>query len=173
MYRRTVLREINGFEESLTGGEDYDLHLRITRKWPVYCHDHLTTEYRVHPTSTMHTSVAMMLEHTLLALRRQRTFIGNHDDWLRSYRLGVRAWQAQFGNSLIDRMLHKVRQRELAALARDGRVLLRFYPQGLVIYPVRRLLRKVEPTAWAAWNLGRRARRAVGLLINWLRTRLL
>jgi glycosyltransferase involved in cell wall biosynthesis len=167
MYRSAILREINGFEESLRGPEDYDLHLRITRKWPVYCHDQPTTEYRVHPTSRTQNSAAM-LKQTLLALRRQRTFIGNQDDWLRSYRLGVGAWQEQFGGPLIDGMLRKVRQGNLAALARDGGVLLRFYPQGLVIYPVRRLLRRVERTAW---NVGRRARRAIVLSVNWLRTR--
>ena len=36
------------FNQTLGGGEDYDLYLRIVREFPIICHPTVIAEYRSH-----------------------------------------------------------------------------------------------------------------------------
>src|SRR6059058_727746 len=46
IYRRSVFEIVKGFDTSLGPGADYDLYFRITRKSPVFCHNHFVAGYR-------------------------------------------------------------------------------------------------------------------------------
>ena len=57
--RRTALDAVGGFDESLIplGCEDWDLWLRITRRFPVVGVDEELTRYRCHPGNTAHDQI--------------------------------------------------------------------------------------------------------------------
>jgi glycosyltransferase involved in cell wall biosynthesis len=99
MYRRDVFKHVGEFNTSLRGPEDYDMHLRITRSFPVFCHDQYVAEYRIHGNSAMHNS-ARMLKDTLTALRLQREFVRVHKEYADAYEQGKKEWKQLFGDRL-------------------------------------------------------------------------
>jgi glycosyltransferase involved in cell wall biosynthesis len=48
MFRRRVLQEVGAFNPCLRAFEDYDLYLRIAKRFPVFHHGELIAEYRRH-----------------------------------------------------------------------------------------------------------------------------
>src|SRR5918998_6058271 len=48
MYRRAVFESVGGFDTSLSACEDYELYLRIARRFLVCSHEKLIAEYRLH-----------------------------------------------------------------------------------------------------------------------------
>jgi hypothetical protein len=52
LYRRDFLLELNGFDETLQGPEDFDLYLRITQRYPIASHPEIVAEYRRHGQNT-------------------------------------------------------------------------------------------------------------------------
>lgn len=96
MYRTSVLRESGGFDVSLRGSEDYDLHLRLTRAHPVAFHPAEVLEYRRHSGNTTRNS-AHMLIITLKALAKQADEASTDPALAASYRRGVAAWMRLYG----------------------------------------------------------------------------
>lgn len=96
MYRISVLREAAGFDVSLRGSEDYDLHLRLTRTHPVAFHPAEVLEYRRHGGNTTRNS-AHMLIITLKALAKQADAASRDANLHASYRRGVAAWMRLYG----------------------------------------------------------------------------
>ena len=70
-YRRQALVALGGFDTSLRFAEDYDLYLRIARRFPIVDHYVEVAEYRQHPGTLSH-NYTRMLEHTLLVVDRHR-----------------------------------------------------------------------------------------------------
>ena len=54
MYRRWVFGEIGGFDGSVDAAADWDLYLRIVRRFPIYHHGEAVADYRQHRTSVNH-----------------------------------------------------------------------------------------------------------------------
>jgi hypothetical protein len=78
LYRREVFEHATGFDSSLRACEDYDLNLRITRRFPVHCHEHVVAEYRKHG-SNMTRNLPLMLASALTVMRRQRRHVRRDD----------------------------------------------------------------------------------------------
>src|SRR5918998_66000 len=74
MYRRAIFDSVGGFDTSLKFCEDSDLHLRIASKFPVYCHDKMVAEYRLHD-ATMTRTPALMLKASVEVLSSQRKHV--------------------------------------------------------------------------------------------------
>jgi glycosyltransferase involved in cell wall biosynthesis len=70
-YRRAALVAVGGFDESLPGAEDYDIYLRLARRFPIVDHYTEVAEYRQYPGS-MSRNHARMLEHTVAVVNRHR-----------------------------------------------------------------------------------------------------
>ena len=49
MFRRRALEAVGGYDTSLSACEDYDLYLKIARRFPAHQHARLVAEYRMHP----------------------------------------------------------------------------------------------------------------------------
>src|SRR5207247_2136053 len=60
MYRRAALDAVRGFDPSLSLCEDYDLYLRLARRFSVCCHDEPVAEYRFHGGNMSQNSAAML-----------------------------------------------------------------------------------------------------------------
>ena len=131
LYRREVFEHVAAFDTSVRACEDYDLNLRITRRFPVHCHEHIVAEYRKHG-ANMTRSFPMMLASAMTIMRRQRRHVRRDDPDHAAYQVGVRFWQDYFGTPL-------VREVATALPAGDWRhsvpgllALARYHPRGLV-----------------------------------------
>ena len=118
---------------------DYDLYLRVARRYPLVAHPATVARYRQHA-DNMSRDPRLMLPATLRVLQRQRRYV-NGDRALRAaHAFGLRRCKEFYGEQLIERFrtaLHAGRRGD--ALACTG-ILLRRYPSGAW----RHLLKKVK-----------------------------
>ncbi|HEY7545945.1 MAG TPA: glycosyltransferase, partial [Blastocatellia bacterium] len=140
MYRRAVFETVGGFDTKLGACEDYDLYLRITRRFAVHCHDQLVAEYRQHE-SNMSADAALMLKTSLRVLGRQRQHIKGNAQAQRAYRAGLRHWQEYYGCKLIKAVRSQAHAREWKQTVRGAFTLIRYCPLILARRVSKRILR--------------------------------
>jgi glycosyltransferase involved in cell wall biosynthesis len=87
MLRRSVLESVGLFDTSLRSTQDYDLFLRISRRFPVCCHDGFVLEYRQHEAS-MSVDNRLMLAETVRVSRRQWTYARRTPEHRAAYSAG-------------------------------------------------------------------------------------
>ncbi len=129
VYRRSALEAVGGFDESLTAADDYDLYLRIARRFPIYCHDAVVTDYRRHGTNTTR-DPGVVLDSQLQVLRRQRHSVLDRRE-REARRRGIRKTRREHGRALAEQITEDWRRRRRRRALRGVRMLARRDPQGL------------------------------------------
>lgn len=71
MYRKDSLLEVGGFDGRYKGNEDFELYLRLLRRFPVASSVRMVAEYRYHD-NNMSGDSAMMLRTGRMVVERQR-----------------------------------------------------------------------------------------------------
>jgi hypothetical protein len=131
MYRRSILDELGGFRVALSRCEDYDMYLRVLRRYDAYGHRTMVAEYRQHG-GNMSRDDAAMLRSALGVLRSQRR--GSLTVQERAAcRDGVRRWKEYYGSRVARALRQHVSAREWKSAIRDAGCLLREDPRALVI----------------------------------------
>lgn len=97
MYRRWVFDEFL-YDTSLRMCEDYDLFLRVMRKYPVAHHSKKIAAYRIHG-SNMSDASPKMLEAALHVLKRQKKLLKTEAE-KQTYKNGRRFWIKYYTNEL-------------------------------------------------------------------------
>jgi glycosyltransferase involved in cell wall biosynthesis len=97
LYRRECLEKIGGFDSSLQSCEDYDLYLRLSRRYPVSASPERLADYRRHD-SNMSNNVPRMLSTALTVLRRHKDAAQTRQDWNVSYRRGFDGWKRHYSH---------------------------------------------------------------------------
>ncbi|HEX8279155.1 MAG TPA: glycosyltransferase, partial [Segetibacter sp.] len=97
MYRRFVFEHLL-FDEKLKACEDYDLYLKIARKFPVMHQAEKLAAYRMHNTNMSSNSV-LMLTQVLLVLERQKPLLQSETE-KKAYRQGIRFAKYYYGYQL-------------------------------------------------------------------------
>ncbi|MFZ3234575.1 MAG: glycosyltransferase [Stellaceae bacterium] len=95
MYRRDYLEEAGGFDERLPCCEDYELYLRLARRYRVAAGAECVAEYRRHG-SNMSENSALMLGTVLEVLRRENRYVKNNVEWSRASESGARYWKSVY-----------------------------------------------------------------------------
>ena len=135
--RRDVMDVVGGFDPSCSPSADYDLYLRVARRYPLIAHPAIVARYRQHATN-MSRNPRLMLPATLQVLERQRQYVG-HDRALRAaHAFGLRRCREFYGEQLIDRFraaFHAGQRSEAMACAAT---LLRLYPSGVFQHLVKK-----------------------------------
>jgi SAM-dependent methyltransferase len=128
LYRREAVVAVGGFDPELPACEDYDLYLRITRRFPVCTHDEVIAEYRRHG-QAMTDDTARMLRAVVRVLESQRRFIGDDPVRQRALNEGLRGWREYYGSRCADVVAKNLGapRRRIGALA-DGLTLARCAP---------------------------------------------
>ncbi|WP_276499282.1 glycosyltransferase [Pontibacter litorisediminis] len=101
MYRRQVLEEFM-FDPTLRGCEEYDLYLKIARKYPVLHHPTKMAAYRFHASNTSR-NVLLMLLTAMKVLRRQRKLLQCPEE-VSAYREGVTSWRYYYTEQLLTKL---------------------------------------------------------------------
>lgn len=133
MFRRSVFESIGGFEASSEPTEDFDIYLRITKKFSACCHGKVIAEYRQHPTNTTHQS-GLMLRAAIRVLHSQRRYVKKNPIYEKAYLDGINLFQNFYGESLIrtiERSLRVKRYSHWRQSLHDILILLQYYPQGV------------------------------------------
>ena len=97
MYRRWVFNEFQ-YDISLRSCEDYDLYLKIARKYPVVHHTEKIAAYRLH-SSNMSGNIPFMLKTVLSVLDRQRPLLKTATEE-QAFRNGHSVWKEYYGKEL-------------------------------------------------------------------------
>jgi glycosyltransferase involved in cell wall biosynthesis len=97
MYRRWVFDDFK-YDTSLKACEDYDLYLKISRKFPVYYHSKILAIYRMHGTN-MSGNSELMLNSVLKVLNLQKTFLRTEDEH-KALDQGIQYYKRYYTNRL-------------------------------------------------------------------------
>lgn len=97
MYQKWVFNAYQ-FDETLNAFEDYDLYLKITRKFKAVHHQSLIAAYRIHH-SNMSGNVGLMLRHALMVLERQYQILVTKKE-VEAYHLGMKYWRDYYTGQL-------------------------------------------------------------------------
>jgi glycosyltransferase involved in cell wall biosynthesis len=100
MCRRSILDTIKGFDPSLVACSDYEFYLRVTRISPVYCHNHLISEYRQHSANKTSNNLLTLNSLTRI-LRAQLPSIRGNKKYEEAYQASLINLQSSYyGNSI-------------------------------------------------------------------------
>lgn len=148
IFRRSVLEEMGGFNPELKVAEDYDLYLRIARKYPICCHTAVMAEYRIHDRNASRNS-QLMLTTTLQVLRNQAPYARQNARRLLAFLSGLDRWRKQYGRQLVQEMARSLSLAQVPELGHKLLLLLNNYPNGLAMLLLLRMapgLAKKRPT---------------------------
>jgi glycosyltransferase involved in cell wall biosynthesis len=100
IFRHSVFESGFAFEPSLSGSEDWDLYLRISRSFSVCCHNNVVAEHRVHAMSIT-ANVGTMLKECMTALHRQWGYVKGNKAYEQAYRIGTKFKNTMEGRWLV------------------------------------------------------------------------
>jgi glycosyltransferase involved in cell wall biosynthesis len=139
LFRRSIFEQVGGFNPCLRVAEDYDLYLRIARVQPIYCHTAIVAEYRKHGGNTSLNS-ELMLTTTLQVLKAQERYVRSDAGRLLAYREGIHSWRRQYGRQLVMELATSCAARRGDRLRHKLMILAGYYPQGLLMFALLRLM---------------------------------
>ena len=143
MYRRWVFEEVGGFDGSVDAAADWDLYLRVARRFPIHHHGEVVADYRWHG-ANMTADPALMLRSTVSVLRRQRQLVEGNKRYEEALEEGIKLFREHNGMNLAKEVRSHVRRRDPVQALRDALVLARYYPQGLGLVLNKGRLRRYE-----------------------------
>jgi hypothetical protein len=160
MYRRGIFKSVGNFDTSLSACEDYDLYLRVARRFPVCSHKKVVAEYR-HHSENMTRSPAVMLVASLSVLRSQWKYAKENKQYREAYEAGLRRRQDAYGFPLSYEVRMQIKERDWKQALKGMVVLLRYYPLGLTLLtkPRRERYRPTRRLRLNEYNLEVRERR--------------
>lgn len=99
MYRRDRLVEAGGFDRTLGRCEDYDVYLRMAKRYPIAGYADLVAAYRLHSENMSKDHLAM-LRAALHVHGRHRPDAAAAPGARRAWREGRRAWRAYYAGEM-------------------------------------------------------------------------
>ena len=132
MYRREILRAVNGYVTWAGASADYELNVRIARRFPIGRHSRVILDYRQHQ-SSMSSDVGYMLKSAVTVRRAERRHACRTAEGRQAWQEGIALVQANYGGRLLKQM-----KSDLGMAERRGRAVLgvwyvvRYYPSGLI-----------------------------------------
>jgi hypothetical protein len=131
IFRREAVISVGGFRKEAGLTEDYDLYLRVARRFPIHCHNRVVADYRLHETNTCNMNVDRLIHSMKWTLAQQSRSAPLDAETERVRRAGWRHWLGVLGPPLSAQVLAKVKHRRYREAASDALLLLRYYPRGV------------------------------------------
>jgi len=132
LFRRDIFDFIGGFNSYTSPAEDYDMYLRVTRSFPIYCHETVVTEYRQHE-SNASLKFGKMLRATMVTLKSQKKYIKGKPEYESAYKEGINFFKYDCGFNLACATHLDIRKCQWQNVPQNIKTLLRYYPQGVII----------------------------------------
>jgi glycosyltransferase involved in cell wall biosynthesis len=132
MYRRTVFGTTGGFDARAGPSADYELNIRIARRFPFGCHHQVILQHRRHD-ANMSADVARMLQSAVSVRRSQRKHVRADAAAMGAWKQGLELAKADYGGRLAAQVTDDLRSARRWRRAVDGLLcLLRYYPAGVL-----------------------------------------
>lgn len=130
VFRRDAFEAVGGFDERRRVAEDWDLYLRLARRFPTHGHGAVVAVYRrtgrnVNARRNAH----IMLPASLGVLRAQWRHARTTPAYRQAYADGMRHVLSLWRGGLVERVRGDASARRWRELARDGALLARHYPR--------------------------------------------
>lgn len=136
MYHRVVFTEFR-FDTTLKACEDYDLYLKISRKYPICSHQHKIAAYRIHG-ANMSSDYIMMLDHVLTVCHRQKAIILEKEK--KFYNAGLKIWTDYYASKLFATLWGRINKDTKWPTRRELYMLLKLKPRKFFDYVVKKLV---------------------------------
>lgn len=143
MFRRGPLVEAGGFNASVNAAADYELYLRIARRWPLHDYATVVAYYRQHG-SNMSGNASRMLRETLLVHGAERQHATRDPARRAAFHEGRRRWQEFYGTNLVNEIRRHVRAKEWGPAGRKAATLAWHHPRGLLRHALLKLRRLIR-----------------------------
>ena len=127
MLRTAQVRDAGGFASGFDAAADYDLYLRLTRRYRARDHGRRVAAYRRHARN-MSGDAARMLRDTLAVVKRHKPDGERLADW----RAGRAMWRDFYGTQLVEEIRRDLRRPAPAQVARKSLLLMRLAPGVLL-----------------------------------------
>jgi glycosyltransferase involved in cell wall biosynthesis len=88
MFRRSIFATEPGFDSGVPGCDDAEIYMRIAKDHPVYCHDEIILQHRVHGSNTSGNR-AMMLRSMSIIYQRHLEYVQGNPELERLCRQGI------------------------------------------------------------------------------------
>lgn len=131
MYRRACVEAVGGFDPRVKACNDLELNLRLTRRFPVCCHEAVVLEYRQHESNTTR-DMALMLKWEMITLASQWRHVRGDGRLKAALRAGMRGVQADYGERLVSQVLTAAGGMDWRRAAPGAWALGRYYPGGVI-----------------------------------------
>ena len=105
LFHRWVFDEFL-FDETLRACEDYDLYLKVARKYPVFHHTEKIAAYNIHSTN-MSANYKMMLKAVLHVLHTQERALKSKDE-IEAYNIGRQKWISLYTDFYVYNVLQPI-----------------------------------------------------------------
>jgi glycosyltransferase involved in cell wall biosynthesis len=148
LHRRAVLDDIGGFDSRFDAAEDFELYLRITRRFPIAFCEEMHGTYRRHNKS-MSNDALRVFRASSAVLRAQRKYVRGDSDLRDAYRRGVANVRRAHGHWAVMRARRQIGTGQVRAASVTLSTLLKYDRRGFVSallggfrYAVARLVRR-------------------------------
>jgi glycosyltransferase involved in cell wall biosynthesis len=130
MYRRSVFQAVGIFDTRLEVSEDYDLYLRVARRFPICGHGRLIAEYRHHGTNVTADSM-IMLKSILSTIQTQWKYVRGDAGYRKAYRESIQRWKNLYGARVVKSARQYTDTGDWKKAIHCLFFLLRYYPRGV------------------------------------------
>jgi glycosyltransferase involved in cell wall biosynthesis len=137
-FRRAVFELLGGFDPACSPTADYDLYLRIMRRFPVAVHEAHVARYRQHA-ANMSKNGRLMLASILKVLKRHRRTIRHDPALYAAYRDGLQRCRLVYGERIVEQFRRALRTGRGFEAIGCGFDLLRLYPRGVTTHLMKKL----------------------------------
>jgi glycosyltransferase involved in cell wall biosynthesis/peptidoglycan/xylan/chitin deacetylase (PgdA/CDA1 family) len=127
MYRKAAFQSVGGFDGRLAMRQDYDLYLRLARRYPVGRHDTVVAEYREQTAAGSRDAISMLRDRHRI-LRSQRRHVGRRRDYRAAYRAGKALSRDFYGGRVVDLARSNWEKGDRGIAVRGLMALLRYDP---------------------------------------------
>jgi glycosyltransferase involved in cell wall biosynthesis len=131
MFRRDILKSVGGFDASLRRAQDFELNLRITKKYPIICIDKAIAEYRYHE-QNISQNYGRQLKFTALVMQKQLQYVRGNRQLMNAYREGSYETENYYGNIMINEIRGNLHEYKIMSALRNMIVLLWYNPNILI-----------------------------------------
>jgi glycosyltransferase involved in cell wall biosynthesis len=132
MYRRSAIDAVGGgFDTSLRSAEDWDMDIRLARRFPFHLYNEPIAEYRKHG-NNMTRNAPVMMKSIIRVLRAQRQFTRQTPHLEPARRQGIARVHGYFTELVITQIHEDLAARRWRTAFTTSWVLLRWHPYVVV-----------------------------------------
>jgi len=144
-FRVEYLRRLDKvFDANICAAEDFDLYLRFSRIYPIYCHNRIALYYRRHQSNLSATNGGInTLKNMLKRLDEQKVYVRNSKGLSRSLTNGRKHWKKLLGPRCVGQIVMAMKERRWKASVDMVISLFRLCPFVFMTSIIQRVVKRI------------------------------